>query len=468
MILLVAGVVLILICWVSIFRQWQRGVVMLLGYLPFAGVVTLSLYPSSLPTLFKDFFFVIPAYLAFLPSQERGASQRYIPIAIVLAMVALAALVFIQMFNPDVANWMVAAIGAKVWLFYFPLLFLTFAMVNSREDLIRLLRLMVAIAWIPCCVGIVQWISSMIFGYEATMEAFYGAAAEGATQNFASFDVGGTFFRIPSTFTFVAQYFGYTLAMIVPAYALTKMDPSGKWRRFATVTLYLVILASFMSGARSAYLFVPILLALIYLLEGKFIGVVKTAVMLPLALLAALYIAGIDLILMFNLMLELALDYSDEIARQGLLDVIVTAPWGMGTGMNTGPARYAFDDPNSFIAFENYYAKAVYELGIAGLVIVVALFLILMSHGYRIHRRIQDAGLKSCSAAILAFTITMAFNSFKGWQIDLDPINVYFWVFSGFLFKLEDLDKVSQASTETRQAVTKVYRGYSAEIAHRT
>jgi hypothetical protein len=30
----------------------------------------------------------------------------------------------------------------------------------------------------------------------------------------------------------------------------------------------------------------------------------------------------------------------------------------------------------------------------------------------------------------------MALNSFKGWQMDLDPINVYFWHFTGILFKL--------------------------------
>ena len=468
MIFLVVGFFLTLTLWGVILRRWQRGVFMLLAYLPFAGVVTLLMYPSPLPTLFKDFFLVIPAYLAFLLTRKNGVSQGHVPVPIILAMLALAALVLLQSFNPDVANWMVAAIGAKVWLFYLPLLFLAFAMVKSREDLIRLLRLMVAIAWIPCAIGIVQWIASMTFGYQATMTAFYGAAAEGATQGFASFDVGGTFFRIPSTFTFVAQYFGYTLAMIVPAYALMKMDPSEKWRRFSSATFWLVILASFMSGARSAYLFVPILLALIYLLEGKFIGVVKIAVMLPLALLAAMSIAGIDPVMMFNMILELALNYSDEIAKQGLLDAIATMPLGMGTGMNTGPARYAFDDPISFIGIENYYAKVVYELGIAGLVIVVSLFLILISHGYRIHHRIQGAGLRSCSAAILAFIITMALNSFKGWQIDLDPVNVYFWVFSGFLLKLGYLDKLSKVPTKVRQTTSKVHQGFSAEISHST
>ena len=50
----------------------------------------------------------------------------------------------------------------------------------------------------------------------------------------------------------------------------------------------------------------------------------------------------------------------------------------------------------------------------------------------------------------------MALNSFKGWQIDLDPINVYFWVFAGFLLKLGYLDRLNQKSVGDFQLVAKV------------
>lgn len=464
-VLMVAGITAGLMLWGFILQRWQRGVVLLLAYLPFAGVVTLALYPSPLPILIKDFFFIIPAYLAFLWTRRGGVAEQRLPGSILIAMLALTALVFVQSFNPSLANWMVAAIGAKVWLFYLPLTWLAFVLLKSREDLVRVLRLLVAIAWIPCIVGIVQWIASMIFGYQATMTAFYGAAAAGVTQQFAIFNVGGDFFRIPSTFTFVTQYFGFTLAMIIPAYALMKMDTSGKWHRFSTATLWLVILASFMSGARAAYLFVPVLLVLIYSLEGQLKGAIKIALMLPLALLTTIYITGIDPIKMFNLMQELTENYSDDIAQQGLLDALASAPFGTGTGMNTGPARYAFDDPNAFIGIENYYAKAVVELGAMGLVVVVAIFAVLAIRGYKIHRRIKDAGLRSSSAALLAFIVTMALNSFKGWQIDLDPINVYFWVFAGFLLKLPYLENSVQVNAGNRRETAEERHKPSAGVA---
>lgn len=453
MILPMLGVLLVFIFWFAILKRWQRGVVMLLAYLPFAGVVTLSFYPESYPILFKDFFFVIPAYLAFWTVGRDKSSPVRVPQAVRFAMLALAVLVLAQSFNPELENLMVAAIGAKIWLFYLPLVYLAFELIRTRDDLVRLLRLMVALTWVPCTVGIVEWVASMSFGYQETMYAIYGDAAEGATQNFAVFSVGGEFYRIPSTFTFVAQYFAYTLAMVVPAYALSRLDDSGFWRQVGWATMWLAVLASFMSGARAAYLFMPMLLFFIYGLERGFTGAFKIAIMLPPVLFAALYFAGISPGALFDLMRELLFMYSSDIAVQGLEDAIDIAPLGTGTGMNTGAARYALADPESMIGIENYYAKAVVELGVIGLMAVVGLFIALLVRGYGIQRGLRDPGLRSCAIAILAFLAMMVLNSFKGWLIDLDPINVYFWLFAGILLKLGHLE-ATQPTANTRETAT--------------
>jgi O-antigen ligase len=166
-----------------------------------------------------------------------------------------------------------------------------------------------------------------------------------------------------------------------------------------------------------------------------------------------LYISQIDPAALFDLMSELTTSYADEISHRGLVHAVQTAPLGLGTGMNTGPARYAFDDPESFIAVENYYAKAVYELGIPGLFVVAAMFLAIITYGYDVHRQIRDKELRSVSAALLAFIITMTINSFKGWLLDLDPINVYFWLFAGLLFKLNCLHAGQVERASVKQAV---------------
>jgi len=87
--------------------------------------------------------------------------------------------------------------------------------------------------------------------------------------------------------------------------------------------------------------------------------------------------------------------------------------------------------------------------------IIWGLFGVLIWRGFQVRRRLRDSGLHACSAALLAFLITMALNSFKGWLVDLDPINVYFWVFSGVLAKLPYLDsrpgELSRTPTEESQ-----------------
>lgn len=463
MILLVVGILLILVFWGAIFRRWQRGIYLLLVYLPFAGVVTILLYPSPLPTLFKDIFFVLPAYISFflLWMVSRAKVNVYLPKLVSAALLGLTALVFVHMFNPNVANWLVAAIGAKVWLFYIPLIIMVPVMVKHNGDLIKMFRIMVAIAWIPCAVGIIQLIGSRIFGYETTMQAFFGEAAAGATQSFARFDLGGYLYRIPSTFTFVSQYYGYTLAMVVPAFALMRMDPSKKWRKFSRFILWLVITASFLSGARAAFVFIPLLLALIYTFEGDLKGLARAVVLIPVFLLVALGIAGIDSGVLFDHMRGLIPEHTLGMSNL-YLQAFNQAPLGMGTGMNTGPARYAFADQQGLAALEGYFVKALYELGIPGFFIVAALIILLMVYGYKAHQRIHDRKLRGCSAALLAFIITIAVDSYKAGRIDLDPINVYFWMFAGLLLKLGYLDKLSQASPKVRQTTVKTHRGFSA------
>ena len=96
---------------------------------------------------------------------------------------------------------------------------------------------------------------------------------------------------------------------------------------------------------------------------------------------------------------------------------------------------------------EGYYAKAIIELGLLGLFIVLAIMVSITVYALGIHRATRDPMARSCSAAITGFVIIMAVHSFKGWQVDLDPINVWYWVLVGLLFRLPELrfDKLAEA-----------------------
>ena len=426
--------------------RWQRGVYALLAYIPVAGVVTLSLspwqgWPLLHPVLYKDWLFVLPAYLGYLASLVlRRERLPRLPPSVTLSLLALSLIVLAQAANPGIPNVLTALIGTKVWLFYIPLFLLAYSLVTSTRSLWHLFRLFVVLSILPCAFGIAEYVLSQSLGYAATMDAIYGASAAQATQEYTYFQVGGGILpRIPSTFTFVSQYFGFTLAMLVPCYVVWLSDPSLRWRKLARWVLLLVTVASFLSGARSAFVFVPLLLALMYGLDRGLAGAARAALYICASLLGMLSLARITVVGLFEHVSELLGNYAVDTAYGGLHQAITSMPLGSGTGTNTGPARYAFDRPEFFVAIQNYYAKAAYELGIPGLILVCAVLAILLREGFRARRYLRSSPLRVPACAILAFLLTMALNSFKGWLLDLDPINVYFWVFAGVLAKLSYL-----------------------------
>jgi hypothetical protein len=446
-----AGLFIACAFYLVILVDWKRGIYGLLLYLPISGVATLALYgwtgPEIFqPVLFKDWLFVLPAYFGFLGAIALGR-QRFPLISRSLAALlgAFTLLVAAQMFNPGVPSFLMAAIGAKVWLSYVPLFVLAVAFVTERADLTRLIRMLSVLAVLPCALGIGEYAASLVFGYDRVMATIYGPAAMDATQTLGLFEVGGgQILRIPSTFTFELQFFGFTLAMLAPCFALAFGDPSRAWRRFGSAMLIFVAMAGFLSGARAAYIFVPLLLALMYWLNRGFSGALRAVCYTTAGLAGALAISRIAARPLFGLISGLFEDYAVNTAYGGLVESLTSSWFGHGTGTNTGSARYALERPEFFRAIENYYAKAAYELGALGLLLLIAVFVALLVLGFRILRRLRDPGLRATAAALLSFLIVAMLCSFKAWLLDLDPVNVYFWFFAGVLACLPALDRARE------------------------
>ncbi len=431
----------------AVMVRWQRGVYGLLLYLPVSGAVTLALLPWHgpavfNPVVFKDWLFVGPAYLGFAAAIV-SRHQKFPKIGRTLAslLCAFFVLVVAEMAHPEVSNALVALIGAKVWLGYLPLIVLGSALVTERRQLTLLWRLLAAISLLPCLLGLGEYVASLLFGYERVMEAIYGHNALVVTQSLTSFAVGGgRIFRIPSTFTFETQYFGFVVAMLVPAFAVSRADPSARWRRFGWVMIVVVTLAGLLSGARGAFIFSPLLLILMYGLHRGWRGALQAVTWGGAAFVAALAISRMAAQSLYTYISDLFQLYAVNTAYQGLVDAFSSSRLGHGTGTNTGSARYAFSQPELFVAIENYYAKAAYELGVVGLLLLVALFVVLIVMGVKMLSSLRDPGLRAMAAALTGFLIVLALDSFKGWLMDVDPVNVYFWLFAGLLVGLGRLD----------------------------
>jgi hypothetical protein len=120
---------------------------------------------------------------------------------------------------------------------------------------------------------------------------------------------------------------------------------------------------------------------------------------------------------------------------------------GHGTGWDTQSAlRYGGSASTRYI--ENWYAKAALETGLAGLaatvVVLASLHLRLFAALARVDLASRRAAAPVC-LALAAMTLTL----FKGPVIDLDPLNVYFWLLIGMLLSYLRLGReLRSASSE--------------------
>jgi hypothetical protein len=451
------AIVLVAIAAVAGIADWRRHTYGLLLYLPFSGVVIVALYPDTAPgVLAKDLLFVLPAYAGFLTeflTKRRRITFDGIP-TVLLALLAL--LVVVQALNPNLPNLLVGLIGIKVWLLYIPLLFLGYHLVSDEHDLFRLLAVMAVVAVVPAVVGLLQ-AALISTGHADLAYRPYGAAASAVSQNFAEFRYsGGSLHRVASTFSFATQYYLFTASMVAVTYALWRgfLGRAGR-RRLGRLLWLLMLAAAFLSGSRGAFLMVPLLVLLLVVLErGSVVPGLARALAPVLMLAGAGVVLGAAAVELVRHALATAAVEANSILVDGFRHAFSLTWTGLGTGIDSSGSRYALASHARPAALsgswnESWYVKSLLELGIPGLVLVSLLVAIVVVGGIGRHRLVRDARLRVVSAALLGFLLWILINGLKGQYIDLDPANVYFWLFAGVLVRTWALDRQREPATPT-------------------
>lgn len=167
----------------------------------------------------------------------------------------------VQSFNPKLGSPVVGLFGLKAYLFYIPLMWIVPNLFRSREDLINFLWRYLLLLIPVGILGIVQFFSPAT----SLLNVYAGGRAPGAY-----FALGYENVRITATFPYLTGYTSYLticLCLIIP---LLNLRQSLTWRIVLIVELILVVVTSFMTGARSIMIF-GVLFGGIYiiLLSGK-------------------------------------------------------------------------------------------------------------------------------------------------------------------------------------------------------
>ncbi|NWJ96787.1 MAG: oligosaccharide flippase family protein [Chloroflexi bacterium] len=440
------GLVAIIAFFVIFISHWRWGIYGLLLYLPFSGLPSLILYPGPPAlSLIKDIVFVIPAYLGFAIWYLNHHRHLPFPFSkfLIYLIGSLSLLLVLQIFNPNlVGGLLVGILGLKVWLFYIPLYFITYYLIETKEQLIRATRLLFLLGLIPVIIGVIQAI--LIYtGKSDLAYSLYGSAAATVTQDFAQFDVGGDqgIMRVPSIFTFTAQYSLFVLIMLPIGYVMWTVSNS-KWY---LIGMGLIVLAGVTSGVRSMLLLVPAYMLLITILERKWQQGWKIILLPIVSFLVMTLLLNVEVVNLLNFTQNIAGFYgsSDGAIYLDFIRAINMTLIGLGTGMSTNATRHLLPDSSVGIAtvVENFYAKVVVEIGIPGLIIVILLFIAILVISYKVVHSLKDKKLKIFANALFVFLFLQIFYLLKGCFLDFDPVNVYFWLFAGIMIKLPALEQ---------------------------
>ncbi|MGO9455400.1 MAG: hypothetical protein ACLQDV_30785 [Candidatus Binataceae bacterium] len=403
-------------------------------YLPVSGVVQNLLYPAPWPVLIKDLAFLLPAYIGFCLSGETKQALAGLPKSILGLVSLYAAIVIVQTFNPSGPPLIQRLIGLKVSLFYLPVLLMGWCYVRDERSLLRLSRILICLIWLPCLTGIAQWLLSLKYGYVYTMTAFYGEAGAAVTQSYVTFENG--MMRIPATFSFSTQYMSYLLCMFVPLLGCSELEIDPFWRRARSLSYWLVCVAAFMTGNRVAFLVVPGILVLFYVLRRGMTGMLAGIIISTVAIVGMLQLTGVDPRGLFDMERTLTTEYVQSSIVDEMVEAMETSVMGRGVGSNTGAARVAVEGQDLVHSFENFYAKTEVELGILGLIVLTALLVLLFVFALRMQFATAGFSVQPYCSAVAALFAALIVYSLKGYVLDLDPLNVLYWLYAGAMLEM--------------------------------
>jgi hypothetical protein len=424
--------------------RWRAATFALTFAMPFVAIPGLVLGATGWPTLLKDVLFVVPAYVGLAMNFDRHRMPLHSrPIAV--GLIVLTAVLVVYAVQSALSHGvLVAAVGLKTWLFYVPLLVLPGQMFRSPRQLERWLHGFVLIAIIPSAIGIAQAV--LIYsGREEWVWAMYGPLASSVTQDFAGVGVSDDSSvwvrRVPSTFSFVTQYYLYLISTFPLAVAVWLGARERRWRRIGGLATLLVGLAGVLSGARSFLAWMPFELALMFVLSGGRGRLKVLAIVAAACGVGGLAFGGEFFALSQGVLLLIG-EYLGPVAWwQFDLAISSAGWWGVGVGSQTNATRYILGEGAAVgVGIEAGYAKILYEVGLPGLLATLMLWVVILVGMWRARGAVFSPQWRALSTALLVVLITAMANLWKGSLLDIDPLNVYFWFYIGVAVALPRIE----------------------------
>ena len=426
------------VCMVLSVSSWVRGVQLLILVMLFGGIAGARIGNTALPVILRDAAIVLPLYLAFAFSKAGPEAFRELPVDIAAGLCAVLGWLVICTFNSNGESGLRLLIGLKVWTFYIPFLLIGISLASRPKAFFAILRAVTICGFIVCAVGLLQGLLIRLMGYGPAMTLFFGTSAAAVTQGFTAFYVGGGIYRIPSTFSFGSQYVAFLFLFLTVAVLEANTDPKPLFRSIGRIAFYVGMLAGLFSGTKGAFLMFPL-----FALAFAACGLIRARFLIaaPIAIAVAAWTftaASLNPVELFSFGAEQAQHYSEGFIVDQVAEATRYGVMGQGIGASTGAARFAVQGVGlrSQLGFESYFAKSAAELGSVGLIIISA-FLMLVAVRMAMPVIRNFGRVRNDIIAPLAIYVGFVLiTSLKGYPLDIDPANVFFWLSVGLVVRL--------------------------------
>jgi hypothetical protein len=396
----------------------------------------------------------MPLYAGFAVEMTRAREPLLPRLGIALpALAAFAALVLLYV--PAAPTPAAGAIAVRVWLAYVPLLAVGYTYVRRIGDAERIFALTALVGLIPAAIAIAECALAAHTGRFGVFERMYGASPIDDAGRFVVLSTAGDgsirIPRVPATFTSVSQYYGFAIVAFACALSMLLRRRDATWLAVAAA----LGAAAIASGARAAYVMVPAIGVASLLADvPRPSRVIMIAIVAAAAVALAFAVSGDPVAIARAIPGHVAITL--RTAASEMRDAFALT--GHGAGWDTNAAlRYGGVADRRYI--ENWYAKAMLELGLPGLIAIVAAFAAIGAALGRAYLRAASPAARRLAAPQIVVLIATMAALFKGPYIDLDPLNVYFWLFLGATFALLELP----ADDRSPHLTARVERGVSGQ-----
>lgn len=438
-------------------------------YIPFAGTVTYALGGNPLLQIAKDIFYV-PALIGVYQFCRKNRLPIILPRAIKPPLILLIIVVSITILVTNLPDQimqvegrfpMIMAIwGAKILFGYIPVVACIYYLIRNLEDLVFILRLQAVLVLVACSLGLIQY-------FMLKTGICSGTLGLGAEMFRASLEsrcfVGGSLLyapsmgqiRLPGTFVAPWQWGWFLISGVFFSFGSTFSDKSLLWRTVGGISLVVLMIMAVISGQRIALALVPFFIGVLTILTGQIKNLKR---FLPIVVVLGFVL--FYLIISNPDVVQARLDsfvsrweaappqqfieeqFSQALASQNGL-------FGKGVGRATNSARTF----GSTTLIETYHAKVMHEIGIIGLMAVLALYTTLTVVTFRVYRQTQDKGLRSYAAAMWVYICFISYCPYY-YPLDVDPVGVYYWLAAGIILKIPELERQEREKALLAQGIT--------------